>query len=48
MYLDLKFENIFEVQLNKKVKFKLKNYGGRIECETFWFGLFKSFEKKSY
>ncbi len=47
IYLDLKFSAIFDVKINNSSKFKLKHFGGRIESETFWFGLFNTFEKES-
>jgi len=47
IYLDLKFTSIFDVKINNQLKFKLKHFGGKIESETFWFGLFNTFEKES-
>lgn len=43
LYKDLKFKGKFKVRLLNK-SFLLNHFGGRIENETFWFGLFKSFE----
>ena len=50
IYKDLKFKGLFSVNFNNNnldYKFSMQNYGGRIENETFWKGLFKSFEIES-
>lgn len=50
IYKDLRFKGVFgvnEVICGNKVSFKVKNYKGYIENETFWRGLFNSFESES-
>lgn len=43
-YKDLKFKGFFEVEVELNKQFKLFHFGGRIENETFWKGLFNTFE----
>ena len=50
IYKDLKFRGSFKIAFyseNKKHEFKMFHFGGYIENETFWKGLFKSFERES-
>lgn len=50
IYKDLRFKGVFSLNENvcgNIVSFKMKNYGGYIENETFWRGLFNSFESES-
>ena len=47
IYRDLKFSGDFKVSIDNKNSFKMINYGGTIEKETYWFGLFKTFEKET-
>lgn len=44
LYKDLKFEGDFMVEIDKDKKFVLHHFGGRIENETYWKGLFNTFE----
>jgi FkbM family methyltransferase len=44
LYKDLKFQGKFKVKLDDKRSFDLEHHGGTIENETFWKGLFKSWE----
>ncbi len=44
LYKDLKFEGAFDVNVSNFEKFKLIHFGGRIENETYWKGLFTTFE----
>jgi len=43
-YKDLKFNGQFVVETSNEVTFKLWHHGGQIENETFWKGLFVSWE----
>ena len=43
-YKDLKFTGQFKVNINKKKSFKLYHHGGRIENETYWNGIFRTWE----
>ncbi|MCJ8291431.1 MAG: FkbM family methyltransferase [Crocinitomicaceae bacterium] len=43
-YRDLKFSGSFKVQIDDDQHFLLNHYGGTIENETFWKGLFKTWE----
>lgn len=45
-YKDLRFHGVFNVIVDTNVTFKLNHYGGKIENETFWKGLFKTFESE--
>lgn len=50
IYKDFKFSGVFDVkfqQMNRKYQFKMFHFGGYIENETFWKGLFNSFERES-
>lgn len=50
IYKDFKFSGVFDVkfeQMNRKYQFKMFHFGGYIENETFWKGLFTSFERES-
>ena len=50
IYKDLKFSGIFNVifkQGDKNYQFKMYHFGGYIENETFWKGLFTTFERES-
>lgn len=50
IYKDLKFSGKFNVFFDfeeKNYKFKMIHFGGYIENETFWKGLFKTFETES-
>ncbi len=42
-YKDFKFQGTFDVKIENK-KFKIVHYGGTIENETFWNGLFNTWE----
>lgn len=43
-YSDLNFKGSFKVDLGHEQSFLMEHYGGIIENETFWKGLFKTFE----
>ena len=43
-YRDFKILGKFQVKIDSNLYFKMIGYGGTIENETFWKGLFKSFE----
>lgn len=43
-YKDLNFNGPFKVHIGNKQTFLMEHYGGIIENETFWKGLFKTFE----
>lgn len=47
VYKDLKFNSTFKVKVRDNVSFKMVSYGGRIENEIFWNGLFNSFENET-
>jgi FkbM family methyltransferase len=50
IYKDLKFKGEFRIEemiQDTKIDFKMISYGGFIENETYWQGLFKSFEPES-
>jgi len=50
IYKDLKFSGKFQILFNHdqiEYKFKMIHFGGKIENETFWKGLFKTFEPES-
>lgn len=46
-YKDLRFNGKFKVSINRNLKFKLFHFGGSIENETFWKGLFVTFENET-
>ena len=45
VYKDLKFSGEFKVNIDNRHNFQLFHHGGKIENETFWKGLFTTFEK---
>ena len=50
IYKDLKFSGPFKIDFfneNKRYEFKMFHFGGYIENETFWKGLFQTFERES-
>lgn len=47
IYKDLKFFGPFKVKVPGSGYFKMMHYGGSIENETFWKGLFKSWESET-
>ncbi len=44
LYKDLKCKGDFNVDVEEDKKFVLHHFGGRIENETYWKGLFNTFE----
>lgn len=46
-YKDLKFKGEIKVPINNNGSFKMMNYGGSIANETFWKGLFVTFENET-
>jgi FkbM family methyltransferase len=47
LYKDLKFQGIFKVKMGKNDYFKMVHYGGTIENETYWNGLFTTWESET-
>jgi FkbM family methyltransferase len=45
-YKDFRFEGVFKVSVFKEETFLLHHFGGKIENETFWKGLFTTFERE--
>lgn len=45
-YKDFRFEGVFKIRVESNLIFLMNNYGGNIENETFWKGLFTTFEKE--
>lgn len=44
LYKRMSFKGVFKVKIDSSHSFKMNHYGGMIENETFWNGLFKTWE----